>query len=1408
MNRTILVAAVAVLLSPAFASAQTERADALLGLARVKRDGGDWTASREYFEQAARLRPLSVGEQTEYFWIVADLDPRAALPLASALLSARPGADDIRERAIGAAVTAGDEQAVVLMAQAGLTNGRSKALWHRRTAESFARQGDHAAAARAWQQAVASSDGTLEDRAGLALALELSGEAARAMNAWDEVPVDARRTNRAWQESRLRAVVRAAPSAMAIDALSNWLREHPDDLASRETLADRLTRAGRADEALAVIEPLTEGPDGSRWIRRQIDLARSADRRDLAIGRLTHLHARRVATLVERRLLAELVIADRDWTRAEALLTPLAAESRTCDAALAGLIDRVPDPAGTDMLTAYVTRVDCSGATDWIERAIARQVAAAGHAQALSLMERLPVERRAAPALRRLEGQLWLWTGRPADAIPLLRPLAEAGDIEATDALVDAFRLQGQASRAWAAASSLVTSASTPASRLASLVGLALEADRPAAALAILDRPQLASIGEHARTLLRARALQGLGQPAAASTLFQNVPAAALDATAALDYVDAVLMLQGPAAALGLARRLPVSVVSDDLLVRRLALERVVTGSISPELRQMLAGRPSSLGILVDIEIALLEQRPLDALGVLDARGSALDSLRAQDLRATALAGAGSYEESAGLLGRLRAERPDYLPFIVREAELRWRREPTAANLSALRALAEAYPDDRRIRVAVARVLASERRHESVLDALGGPSQVGSLPLEGRVLMADSLVALGQDQTALTLLAGHDLQGGAAVLRAALVARIEGAAAGDAAFRTLASRSDAGPDLYLSWAEHAAPASRVEILQQATARFPAQARLWEQLAVAHAVVGDHAASLTAAGRAVELDPGAADAWYELIAGAARDRRSQLASQTLARFSTVAETRPAMAIAMADRVASLIRTADDPLLVHALRWVSSPADGLELQLPRTMARVRLLAAAERWTEAVTAADVLARAHLDSTAALRLRADVLSWAGRYNDALAAFDTYLERVPDDLDAARQQARVAGWAGRFGEARAYYRALQSRRPDDAVVRAEAEAKLAFFDGRWEQAARAYAAWLRLEPDNSEARFEMAEALRAAGAATEAASTLAMLAPEGGHRLAEAARARQAWQRQPAMGATFDLRSTVGYEGQRLLDVRRTGGGLNLVMGSSARTDLAAEVNAMQLTSPGLRRSGYEGIVAARRLVGRRAAFETEVSMLDLSGTAAPAWAGRALLDWRAGDRWSATLGAERELIVENMAMVELGMAASGVVAGVMFDAPLMSMEAASRWQELSDGNRRSRHAITATRALSERWRHVRLIGWAELLDYRDSTSGYFSPRAFVRADGGVQYTHAFAPPRFRDDRMNRLSIAYLIGTDSRGTRYQHPSVALSWELTSALALSVRADAIRSATYNEDSLVVTLHLIGGAYTR
>ena len=109
------------------------------------------------------------------------------------------------------------------------------------------------------------------------------------------------------------------------------------------------------------------------------------------------------------------------------------------------------------------------------------------HREALSLLE--PVASRpGAPAPRRLRlGQLLLWTGQHREAVAVLEPLAEAEApaVEALDALVDAYRAAGRPADAWRVGRRIAAGASK--ARRLELVEVAIEADEPEAALALVQ---------------------------------------------------------------------------------------------------------------------------------------------------------------------------------------------------------------------------------------------------------------------------------------------------------------------------------------------------------------------------------------------------------------------------------------------------------------------------------------------------------------------------------------------------------------------------------------------------------------------------------------------------------------------------------------------------------------------------------------------------------------------------------------------------------------------------------------------------------------------------------------------------------------------------------------------------------
>jgi tetratricopeptide (TPR) repeat protein len=1393
------------------AAQSADRFEALVGLARVRRDAGDAQAARRYFEQAREVKSLDPSLQTEYFWVLTDVSAADAVAVGLELLAHQPRADDVREGTIAAAIASGDEPAVLAAATAGVQQDPGRALWHRRVAESLSRQRRVVEAVAAWQAAAGATGAGDNDRAGLALALEAAGQDALAVNAWSQVPTAMRQTRPDWERSRLRAVARSASPAEAALDVQTWLAAHPDDTAMREILVDLWARAGQPARALAVLQPLLEGPDAGRWTAREVQLARAAGQTALAIERLEVMAARGRARRADRLMLAELFIESGQFTRAGREIRALSGP--TCDGALLELADRIPGAPGTSLLVELLGARDCREASKWITRGIERTTAEGRHPEALALVGTLPSGERGTVAMQRLAGQLHLWTGDAAGAADALAPFVAAHpeDVAARDALVDAHRGAGDSQAAWRVAGPLVESSTTVPARLLVFAEIALEADHPEAVDPILARLPQQAASHIVRLELRGRALAALGRPAEAVRVLSSVTVSELSGLATLALVDSVLATRGVDEAGAIARLAASDGNRVDLLARRLMLDTLAASGVAPaEVRATLAASDPALPALVDAEVALRRQRPFDALAALQTLPPGAHPQRTAALRVAALAGSGNVQAAAADLQTLRRGRPDFTPFILHEAELAWRLRPGADTRAAVLALPSRFPGNCDAAAVAARVLAFEQRHAEVITLLGEMGARTDLPIEGRVLMARSLFAMGRAADALATVADVELRGPDAVFRAELMARVDGPAASDRAFRALADSDEASADLYLAWAGLTPdPRRQLAVLEDGARRFDAHVGLLSRLSVARAAAGDREGSLASAERAVAIDPAGGDAWFQVIAQTAAVRPAGELGAVLDRFGAVAAAKPALGVSVADRVAALVRPPNDPLLTSALGWLPADVADPSLVVSRDLARVRLLAAGERWFEALEAADRAVLAHPESVLALRLRADVLSWAGRHDEGISAYDDYLAVVPDDVDARRQQARVAGWAGRFTDARRLYANLRARYPDDRAIAAESEAKAAFFDGRWQRAVGRYEQWLALEPESSEARFEMAQAVRAAGDAERADATLVALSPTGGHRLAEAAREREAWRREPSVAFVADLSSADGYGGQRLLDLRQSGGGLHSVLGRTGRTTFMTDVTAIQAASADVDRSGYQLGVAGDQRVSRTTALAGRASFWDVSGPAGgPIALASGSVSWAPADRWVLTGGAERELLLDNIDTIDSRIVATGAMAGAAFESPMTSVDVRSSWQRLSDGNQRARLSASATRAVSERLSHVRAVAWAELLDYEQAVDVYFSPRRFLRVDGGLEYAHLFSQPRFRGDRMNQVAFGYLIGTDSNGVIYQHPSFRLGWEMSPSLVLSVRADVIRSRSYNEQSVLVSMHLIGGAFSR
>jgi len=151
--------------------------------------------------------------------------------------------------------------------------------------------------------------------------------------------------------------------------------------------------------------------------------------------------------------------------------------------------------------------------------------------------------------------------------------------------------------------------------------------------------------------------------------------------------------------------------------------------------------------------------------------------------------------------------------------------------------------------------------------------------------------------------------------------------------------------------------------------------------------------------------------------------------------------------------------------------------------------------------------------------------------------------------------------------------------------------------------------------------------------------------------------------------------------------------------------------------------------------------------------------------------------MSAEREPLFENLDTIDAGIVGTGGSADAAFESPRTTLQARLSAQSLSDGNARTRATVSFTQALGDRFKQVRLIGWAESLRYRTASTTYFSPSGQLRVDGGAEYTYEFFTPRFRGDRQQRITGGYLIGVDNDGEFYHHPTLRLVFEFGNGLA-------------------------------
>jgi tetratricopeptide (TPR) repeat protein len=1394
--------------------ADEARIEALLGLARVKRDQGDTRAARTYFEQARALQQFDAELLDEYYWVLVAADPAAARAVGDRVLELDPSRTAVRDRQISFALEAGDEARVQALARAGEHLFPQAALWPRRLAESHLRQQRFADAASALQHAVAARDATRDDRALYAVVLESAGDRRAALAAWGKDGEVLCAPKPEWCASRLRVMAAVGDAATAAPALERWMSAHPDDDEMRGLLAETYARAERPEEAIAALQPLKGGSARVHWLRREYELTQGIGDRDRIVAALTALTDASAATHEEQWMLAELLVDARSYDRARRVIVTAARQADPCDERPLRMLEHLPrGQANDDFLRLIGFRPPaCPSSVEWRTTAARRATAAGMLRQALELLD--PVATGLNADTTALYGQLLLWTGAPDRAVPVLdEAVARGTAVNLDEARLAAYRASGKPLDAWVIARRQLASPQVPVATRLEWATLAIEAGAADEAL-VLAREAASDpvLGDRARSV-EAHALAASGRTAEALASFERLSPRALQPQEALAWLLSVEAVSGPVAALAASDRFDVArdAAWVDVLERQ-AIWRALAGppAAAAELRAAVAQLSPDHAALVDAEVALRQERPADAVPPLrQALASSSRGLRvrAADLMSVALAGAGDYTGAVAMLRPLMTEHPDAVAYQARDAEWTYRARPAPAALERALDLAKAHPDSRDARLAAARLLVENQRYaEALTIADGGPRPQS---VEERVLVAACQRSLGRHADALARLEGLGTDPRAALLHAQLLASVKGPEAAELAFQRIAASSRAATVTYLAWADaQSTPRARARVLVQAQVRFPDSVDVAAALASAWLQAGEAAQALDAAEDAVGLDPHRSESWFVLLDATLDSRGRDALDEAVNRFESIAGHDPALILGVARQLAGYARGPDDPLVTRAIGWIDQVIAVNPALRDARIAKANVLLAAERWNEAIEIADTCLAADASDSAALRVRAEALAYSGEYERASVAFDTLVAAVPDDLSAARLRARVAGWAGRYEDARLRYDELVREHADHAAVRAEAAAKEAFYAGRWREAATQYRRWLELEPKNREAAFELAQALQAIGDQNAAVALYRSIAsgPQA-HRTSADALARVERQQAPSASPYATRSSSDGYGGQLLIDWSEAGATFAATPLPGRRARLAVEGAAVSAESGAWRRTGYKVAAAATLAPATRLAVDVDAALVDIGQQAGASVEGGVGVTWRSTDRFEVVARAGQSLVVENGVTVDTAlMARGGSVAGV-FSSRALDTTVRGRVEGLSDGNTRRAFEWQGGWTLRTGRDEWRATTWNQWLGYARRAPAYFSPASFWRTDVGAEWRRWLTRPRFMGDREGYVAAAYALGFDSNGEIYHHPAARIGYEFASGLAIEARGSWLSSPVYTQTEGFVGLR-VGGQSIR
>ena len=1049
----------------------------------------------------------------------------------------------------------------------------------------------------------------------------------------------------------------------------------------------------------------------------------------------------------------------------------------------------------------------CEDQAAWTSRAVERLIADDAFERALALARPLGSVPDSPISVREQLGVLLHWTGADADAEPLLRGVVadDLGQWRAATALVEVLRARGDTDGAWSIADRTWRGRTEAEPRIA-LAELAFETGRMAEALELargLPDDDVILIGERAAAIEGA-ALLALGHPAEARRVLE--PLVPTQNSAILPWIDAIAVTDGLSAGLQAADRLPVRAHPAwvDLNARRAVWQARLGHRQEAErwLREVEAVYPLR-GLLTRAEMALAAGRPIDAEATLrEVLATTPRDVRALDGLSTALAEQGRWTEALAVLAELRTRRPSETRWLIRDAEWRYRQSPSEGTLQALeRVVADHSSPD--AASALARAYFAAGEFERAATTLSAAS---SLAEYDKVLLARSLRSLGRPNDALGALSGLGMGAplDALLLRAELESAVHGQTAADRLFRELTSRPDAEAEWFLAWADlQTTSAGVTRVLEDGSRRFPGDAGIHERLAVSAWAQGDRELAARAARATLAADSSRTSAWFVAIevAGTAGDRETSLPAlldRFEARFGPDTEAR----VGMAEMLAGLSRSADDPAAERALGWMNDVLARNANAAPAAVARARLLLAQGRTAQALAAVDTIVAANPELSAALKLRAELLATAGRYAESVSAYDTYLAEAPDDFQARRQQARVEGWRGDYDASRQRYARLREREPQADVIAAEADAKQSYYGGRWNEAASRYDRWLALDPNDVEAQLERAQLYDRLGEPVHAVERFrAVTSTATPNDVAATAAERIDRRRRASVDLFAAGNSADAAARQQLLDLVDSGAGVSddLGLGYGVRARLFGGPSFAQGADDRWYGSHVGTEMSARLAPSLRATGTVAYRKLDgMEG----AWFGDLGVAWRVGSRLRTAVGAERALVLENQTTLTSGLHGVGPTASVRWTPNTDFMLDANAGQlSLSDGNERRTLRATVSQRVLRGVSEIRVTGIVDGLGFNESRSTYFTPSSFWRFDAGAEWRGWLAMPRFFGDRERWLSAGYFFGVDDRSVRYHTMRAGLSYELTGGVAVVVDARATRSPVYNAGRVSIGLRL-------